>query len=184
MQLLRIAEGDEKAFELLFNRYYTHLSDFIFRITESNELTQEIVLDVFLKVWLNRSALLDVNYITSYLQVVARNHAFNHLKKLASEKKKEKVWIDSVIKQATDSTEEPTVFNAEVFVDTAVDMLPVQQKKVYLLAYRKGLKQKQIALQLGVSVETVKKHMGLAKKFLKKYLTTITTSLLTFFSLV
>ncbi|MEO8961155.1 MAG: sigma-70 family RNA polymerase sigma factor [Ginsengibacter sp.] len=177
--LSKISEGDEKAFEISFKLIYTHLNDFVFRITESKQVTQEIVQDVYLKIWTNRSTLKDINSVKSYLTVIARNHTFNYLKKIASEKKKEKNWVDMVINEASHSiSEESNDTNFRDFLDSAVELLPVQQKKVYILAFRNGLKQKQIAFELGISHETVKKHMLLAKRFLKKQLGNISVSII------
>src|SRR4051794_31123528 len=93
IMLLKVAEGDENAFAALFKIYYNQLGEFIMRITESKPLTQEIVQDVFLKIWINRSSLAELDSFKAYLLVVARNHAFNCLKQIAREKSQKKEWV-------------------------------------------------------------------------------------------
>ena len=168
--LLKIAEGDEKAFGQLFKTYYNQLGDFIMRITESEPLTQEIVQDVFLKIWINRSLLSDIDCFKAYLLVVARNHAFNCLKQIAREKMRKKEWVATMLHHASNTAEEiPATDNANL-IDEAVELLPPRQKEVYTLSRREGMKQEEIARKLNISLETVKKHMVLALRFLKNYL--------------
>lgn len=170
--LLKVAEGDEKAFSQLFKTYYNQLGDFIMRITESEPLTQEIVQDVFLKIWTNRISLIEVDCFKAYLLVVARNHAFNCLKQIARERSRNKEWVKTVLHQASINVDDNTIINTEDLVDEAVELLPPQQKKVYTLSRRYGMKQIEIATELNISLETVKKHMVLALRFLKNHLRT------------
>ena len=169
MLLLRVAQGDENAFAQLFKTHYNQVGEFIMRITESESLTQEIVQDAFLKIWTNRASLAEINCFKAYLQVVARNHAFNCLKQIARENSRKKEWVNAVLRLASNE-EEKDVIDTGNLIDEAVLLLPPQQKKVYLLSRREGLKQEEIAKELGISLETVKKHMVLALRFLKGHL--------------
>lgn len=170
--LSKVAEGDEHAFAELFNNYYNLLGTFIMRLTESELLTQEIVQDVFVKIWVNRSVLADVECFKAYLIVVARNHAFNSLKQIAREKIRQKEWVNTVLRLAANAADEPETINTNDLIDQAVALLPPQQKKVYLLSRREGMRQDEIAKELNVSLETVKKHMVLALRFLKNHIRT------------
>ncbi len=172
MLLLRVAKGDEIAFGQLFKTYYNQLGDFIIRITESEAVSQEIVQDVFLKIWTNRHLLEDVHCFKAYLMVVARNHTFNCLKKIARENLRKKEWVDSVLALTSQSTDDYIDSQTIDLIDRAVELLPPQQKKVYILSRREKMKQEEIAKVLGVSLETVKKHMVLALRFLKNNLRT------------
>jgi RNA polymerase sigma-70 factor (family 1) len=170
--LLKVAEGDEIAFGQLFKIYYYQLGEFIMRITESKPLTQEIVQDVFLKIWINRSSLAQLDSFKAYLLVVARNHAFNCLKQIAREKSRQKEWVNTVLHHASNNVEETATIDTDNLIDEAVELLPPQQKKVYTLSRRYGMKQAEIAGELKISPETVKKHMTLALRFLRIYLHT------------
>ena len=170
--LLKVAEGDENAFGQLFKAYYNHLGEFIMRITESEPLTQEIVQDVFLKIWINRNMLAEIDCFKAYLFVVARNHAFNCLKQVAMEKSRKKEWVNTVLRQASNNVEETDTIDTDNLIDEVVELLPPQQKKVYTLSRKEGIRQKEIARELNISLETVKKHMVLALRFLKDHLRT------------
>ena len=102
--------------------YYNQLGDFIMRIAESRPLTQEIVQDVFLKIWINRASLSNIESFKAYLFVVARNHAFNCLKQLARERNRKKEWINSVLQDASYSSDDTAEMDAGALVDEAVDI--------------------------------------------------------------
>lgn len=178
--LLKVAEGDENAFAQLFKAHYNQLGCFIMRLTESEALTQEVVQDVFLKIWTNRNSLKKIDCFKAYLLVVARNHALNCLKQIARENNRKKEWVNTVLRMAYNDQEEKDNVDAATLIDEAVEFLPPQQKKVYTLSRREGMKQQEIANELNISLETVKKHMVLALRFLKYRLRT-NSSLFIFF---
>jgi len=178
-----VSEGDENAFAQLFKMHYNQLGDFILRITESRPLTQEIVQDVFLKIWLNRHTLATIQCFNAYLMVMARNHAFNCLKQLARENNRKKEWEYSVLRLAVDTEEAmpgSVVRDTTQLLEEAVELLPPRQKNVYILSRREGISQEGIAKKLNISHGTVKKHMVLALRFLKHHLRTHTNLLLLF----
>ncbi|MDQ2720051.1 MAG: RNA polymerase sigma-70 factor [Bacteroidota bacterium] len=167
--LLKVAEGDENAFGELFKMYYNQLGGFIMRITESEPLTQEIVQDVFLKIWINRNSLGEIHSFKAYLLVIARNHAFNYLKQIAREKGRKKEWANNLEHNTLNNAEESPAMDIGNLIDEAIELLPPQQRKVYKLSRQNQMKQMEIATELNISLETVKKHMVLALRFLKNY---------------
>jgi len=175
--LLKVAQGDEKAFAQLLKTYSNTIAGYILSITESEELVQEIVQDVFMKIWTNRASLGEVESFKSYLLVVARNHAFNCLKRIARERKREKTWLDTF--QARDDHQEietdPIDYGG--MIDAAIELLPGQQKKVYMLGYMNRMKHREIAIEMNIATETVKKHMLLALRFIKNHITQVSSIL-------
>lgn len=167
--LLRVSEGDENAFAQLFKTHYNQLGDFIMRLTESEQLTQEIVQDVFLKIWTNRRTLAGIHCFKAYLMVVARNHAFNCLKQIAREKSRKRAWENTVLQLALHPADETALTDTGKLIEEAVELLPPRQKNVYLLSRVEGISQEGIAKKLNISHETVKKHMVLALRFLKNH---------------
>ncbi|MBD1394734.1 RNA polymerase sigma factor [Mucilaginibacter glaciei] len=158
--LLQVARGDEHAFSLLFNTYHHHLGTHIFRITDSLELAEEVVQDAFLKIWLNRETLTSVNNFKAYLFVVSKNHALNCLRKLAKERIVQKsIENIELISNTPEVIENNDYYN---LLDEAIDHLPPQQQKVYLLSRHDRLKYDEIASKMGISRETVKKYLQVA----------------------
>ena len=79
--LLRIAEGDENAFTVLFNVYATPLSLLAQRILHNESAKQEVIQEVFLKVWLLRDSLTEVTHLAPWLKKITLNQCLQHLRK-------------------------------------------------------------------------------------------------------
>ncbi|MBB5394817.1 RNA polymerase sigma factor [Mucilaginibacter sp. AK015] len=155
--LLRVARGDEHAFSELFNIHHQLLGTHIYRITDSVEMAEEVVQDVFLKIWMNRETLSSVQNFKAYLFVVSKNHALNCLRRLAKERIRQKTMEDNALALASEDNSGQD--NYYSLLDEAIDHLPPQQQKVYLLSRHGRLKYDEIAHQMGLSRETVKKYL-------------------------
>ncbi|MDR6944342.1 RNA polymerase sigma factor [Mucilaginibacter pocheonensis] len=165
--LIQVASGNEHAFRQLFIAYHQQLGVHMLRITNIPELAEEVVQDVFVKIWLTRETLVGVDNFKAYLFVISKNHALNCLKKLAKER--------VLIKQLEDSRADavvPEVGGTNMYynlLDEAIDQLPPQQQKVYLLSRHSRLKYTEIADQLELSRETVKKYLQMATASITEY---------------
>src|SRR5258708_27390174 len=84
--LARVSAGSEKAFRELFDQYRDRVYNFSMHLTRSEILSEEIVQDVFMKIWINRSNLTNISFFASYVRVAARNTALDYFRKLAREK--------------------------------------------------------------------------------------------------
>lgn len=167
--LKQTAEGSETAFTQLFYAYHNRLGAYIYYLTESRETAEDIVQAVFMKIWLNREKLAKVERFDAYIYVLSRNQTLNHLRQLARERMKKKEVTENLKKAyQTIDTEEGTP-DYYVLMDEAVDNLPPQQKKAYILSRRKRLKYSEIAQQMGLSHETVKKYLKLATLSITNY---------------
>ncbi|MGN6418801.1 MAG: RNA polymerase sigma factor [Pseudobacter sp.] len=169
-QLHSIAEGNETAFSELFHSCHHDVAAYMFRITRSHAIAQDLVQDVFSKIWRNRAALAEVQQFEAYIFVICRNTAFNKLKQLA----RDHMHTKAIAQQQNESSNgvEEIVHYREMaaLLNKAIHQLPPQQKKVYQLSREQGLSQEQIAEAMGLSLETVKKHMVLALRSLRSFL--------------
>ncbi|MES2773863.1 MAG: sigma factor [Bacteroidota bacterium] len=78
--LLKMSRGDEHCFNLIFEKYRNRLFAYLFRVTKSRETSEEIVLDVFLKLWHGREAVTEIENLESFLSRVAHNKAIDFLR--------------------------------------------------------------------------------------------------------
>lgn len=165
--LTRIAEGDENAFRQLFSHWHQYLAGYILKITESRELTEEIVQDVFLKIWMIRESLAEVREFKSFLFVVSRNHAFQTLKKLSRERKLQKMWKSETLNSTGD---EPLHAEWQSVIDEAIDSLPPRRREAWLLVRHEQLSYQEAAERLGISRESIKTHLQLAAQSIIDYI--------------
>ena len=167
-ELLRqVAEGDEQAFTQLFHQWQSFLYNHIYRITELRELSEEIVQDVFFKIWQTRETLSEIQHFKAYLLVVSKNHAINALQKLAREYASRENWVKDY--NAEEETADPDHLYYSL-IDEAVDHLSERQKQVYLLHRHQRMTYQQIAEYLGIGKESVKTHIELAIKQITRYI--------------
>ena len=183
--LIKVSAGDEDAFRQLFLKYHQQLGIHIFRITNSVDIAEEIVQDVFLKIWMSRETLVRVRNFKAYLFVISKNHTLNCLRKLSRERIHKEEWEDSSVKILTSESDSSNIYYC--LLDEAIDQLPPQQQKVYLLSRHERLRYTEIANRLNLSCETVKKYLQIATASITAYVKTnseaaiILLILLTFF---
>jgi RNA polymerase sigma-70 factor (family 1) len=163
--LERIQLGDAGAFEILYNQYRHKLYGFILRLTKSPEMTADIVQDVFLKIWEDRTKFSHVHSFSHYFQSMVYNRSINLLKRIAFEDE----IVSQLSKEAGNSEEgDPVLYNElRRKLRQLVDQLPEQQRAVYRLSKEEGLKQEEIARQLNISLNTVKTHLSRSMAFIR-----------------
>ena len=163
--LKEVSRGNEKAFRQLFHDYADYLHTYIWQLTKSKEMAEEVVQDIFLQIWMSRETLSNIRNFRTYLFVISRNHALNALKKLIREKKRHSAW-----EQTQQPGEEPEDIEAGLsIVEEAIRALPPQQQKAWLLSRKQGKKYHEIAAEMELSRETVKKYIGYATHSIMKY---------------
>lgn len=167
--LLRAARGDEDSFSELFDTHHGRLVAFVARMTGSTETAKDIVQEVFIKVWEKKEAMADVRQFDAYLFILARNRTLNCLRQIALERvrKLECVRDSAPVLVTADAEETPDYY---ALLDEAVENLPPQQQTAYILSRRKRHTYQEIALQMDLSGETVKKYLKLASRSVTSYL--------------
>lgn len=168
--LQKVAKGDEESFRIFFRQWQPFLATHIFRITESRELAEEVVQDVFLKIWMTRETLTSVNNIKAFLITISRNHAINELNKMLREWGRVKHLEGEQLAQTTDSTAENLSQLKYALLDEAIDKLPPRQKEIYLLNRHQRLSYQEIAQKLSIGRESVKRNLQLASQAITKYI--------------
>ncbi len=164
-----IMQGNEKAFRIIFDHYRTKIYAYAMHLTESADLADEAVQDVFMKLWLNKERLQSVNDFASWLHTIARNTIFDVLKQMAKEKKGKSKLVSI---QSKDSDADTVLLDKEnqQLLAEAIMLLTPQQQEVWRLSRQEGLKQEEIAQKLGISINTVKVHMVSALRIIRQYL--------------
>ena len=167
--LQQVVQGDESAFRTVFDHYRDAIYSFALKVTRREAIAEEIVQDVFIKIWINRAGLPAIHHFPDFLYIIARNHTFNALRKLARERKLNAVTTED-LSIAGVSTEAIIIQrDYDRLLQQAVAQLPPQQRLVYTLGRQEGFTREEIAAQLQISPETVKVHMASALRTLRTY---------------
>lgn len=170
--VLLIASGDQRAFASFFDYYRNRIYTVAIALTGSEQAAEEIVQDVFVKVWVKRGELHAVEKMEAWLFVIARNMVFSYLRSEAAKirNKYRHLEANDVLNGISqESGDEVGVKELRLLLTQAIDQLPLQRKQVYLLSKEEGLRQQVIAEQLNISPQTVKKHLQLAMRSIRAY---------------
>ncbi len=168
--LIRSAQGDERAFKLIFDSYQPRVYTFALHYLKSSQQAEDAVQEVFLKLWRKGVTLIDIDDLEKFIFTIARNHALDRLRR-DKVKARLQTQLAADNEPATNETEESILLHETRRILTeGVDRLPPQQKKAYQLCHQEGLKYSQAAQEMGISEQTVHRHMKLALRFLREYL--------------
>lgn len=166
----RIAVYDDpQAYKELFYLFHPPLLQFAHSFVRSFEMAEEIVSDVFIRVWERRAQLQDIDNLAVYLYVSTRNTA---LKYLVRHQKRASISLDSLKIELESPHHDPEkiLLNAELTkrVKEAVDQLPPRCKMVYKLIREDGLRYKEVAEILNISIKTIDNQLAIALKKIGK----------------
>lgn len=168
--LLQLSEGSESALQQLFYLYHQQIGAFVFKLTRSRELAEEIVQDVFLKLWTCRHASQEIRNLKAWLFTLSRNQALNALRSQLKEKKVKKYLGDLPLSESF-TQDDLTQNDRFTLMDEAIKLLPPQQQKVFLLSRYQRLKYEEIAHKMNISRETVKSYLQNATTSITKFIT-------------
>jgi RNA polymerase sigma-70 factor (ECF subfamily) len=176
--ILLLQKTDENKFiEVLFKRFYAPLGRTVNRIVNDQEATEDIVQDVFMKIWNNRKTLEFTISLKSYLYRAAINAALNYLEK---NKRLVAYEQDEFPEPSSNSVEEHLNFKeVEERIKEAIDTLPPACKTIFVLSRYEEMSYREIAESLQLSVKTVENQMGKALRQLKQQLSVYVKHLLT-----
>lgn len=167
----RIRAGDERALETVFRAHYAGMASFVQRFVRSADLAEELVQDVFLKLWSKREQLAEIETLRTYLFRAARNTALNYLRRAKLERKwREEHGTDNDPPTAFAADEETVEQEVAIAVQEAIGRLPPRCREIFLLSRDGGLTYAEIARSLEISVKTVETQMGRALKSLRSSL--------------
>ncbi|MCU7549660.1 RNA polymerase sigma-70 factor [Chitinophagaceae bacterium LB-8] len=155
-----------KEFEYLFKLYYSRLCYFAFNMIEDKDASEDIVQDVFIKFWKQRSDFDHELSIKTFLYVSVRNACINRIRHEKVEKKFIKAQNSEEVEEEKGLQQ---MIKAEVLgeIYNAIEELPQGCRQVLKLAYFEGLKNHEIAEQLGISVNTIKTQKARALQLLR-----------------
>ena len=171
-ELVRLLKrGDMKAFDIIYEKYSRRLYGFVFRYVKQDADTEEIVQDVFIKIWKSRTKIDVYSSFESFLFTIAHNATVNLLKKRATEQKYiEHVKTLQIINESYELTDEIHYKELEQKFLGLLDELSPRQKEIFQLSREEGLSNKEIADKLGISIQTVKNHLVTTLSFLRNKL--------------
>ena len=164
----RVQQGSEQAFEQLFKRYYANLVNYANLMLKEKAASEEVVQDVFFKIWENRHTIHVKSSFKSYCFRAVHNHCLNVVKHVAIREEYKQFNEQERNYNEQKGNEESNVFELEQKIIEAIEAMPEVRKKVFKMSRIDGLKYREIANSLNISVKTVEIHMSKALASLRK----------------
>lgn len=167
----QFANGDMKAFDAIYTAFNQKLQKFVFTLLKKESDTEDIIQEVFVKVWENRNKLKDYSSFDSYLFSITYNTTISLLRTRVKENKYvefvksvqiEVDEFDFVDESASEDLNEKLIF--------LIEKMPPRQREVFKMKYLQQCSYKKIADTLGISINTVENQIVKSHKFLKENL--------------
>ncbi|TLU99454.1 RNA polymerase sigma factor [Dyadobacter luticola] len=159
-----IKQGDSRGLDSLFRKYYNSLCRFATYLSNRSDLAEEIVADVFFRIWEKRDTLTVEKNVRSYLFTATRHTCINYMKQ---EKRIMEDLSEDLIEVNAGPEDELMYRELESRVSDMVDHLPLKRKAIFQLNRFEGFSYNEIAEILSLSAKTVENQMGKAIKQLK-----------------
>jgi RNA polymerase sigma-70 factor (family 1) len=168
--LQKTANGSREAYTTLYKHYYPGLYRFVSFIIDSHEDSEEIIQDIFLKIWIKRETLIGIRSFENYLFRMAKNRIFDRTRqsktRLALIRQ-----ISAQIQENEDSTYNGLLFQEyHAIAKEAINLLSPRKKQIFLMNAQQEMTAREIADTLGITRTTVKKQLYEAIHFIKDYL--------------
>ncbi len=166
---LDLQRDDEHAFEKLFHKYYAPLCLYVCHTFGDREKAEEIVQEVFVKIWIKRHELNIETSVENYLFRSVKNQCLNQVQHQKAEQK----YIRATIEDSMNGIDYSCCFmevDLREKIRESIEALPERRREIFRMSREEGMKYQEIADKLGISVKTVEVHMGLALKQLREML--------------
>jgi RNA polymerase sigma-70 factor (family 1) len=160
----------EDPFKRLFDSYKNRIYGYVMSIAHSPYAAEEITQEIFIKLWLCRDLLHEVENLDGYIFTIARNRTLNHLRKAAYDTRLLRELQGLVMPQHNNVEERALVTEYDQLLRNALSLLSPQRRRVFQMSRDGGLNHEEIAEQLHLSRNTVKNHMVEALRIIRSYL--------------
>lgn len=162
-----IHSGDKQIFEEVYRDYYIPLCYYCLRYVETLEDSEEIVQDLFVKIWEKRTEIEINTSLKAYLYRSVQNYALNFLSKKKSQNRYLMIHSRQISDDFGNERNELLEEELRVLLKRAILQLPEKRRRIFELSRFEGMKYSRIAEKLSISVKTVESQMTKALKYLR-----------------
>ena len=165
--LLELADNNKTALEKIFNHYYPRLYNFSKSFLKLEEGIDDILQEVFIKIWQNRKSIKNFETFNSYIFTITRNLLLNELRsRLNNQKIRDNILKASLAEEYL-PFEKLDYLELKDKIEEIIEELPSKQKEIFKLSRIDGLSHKEIAEKLNISTKTVEYHITQSINILK-----------------
>lgn len=179
--VVMMQNGDKAAFGVLFDRYYDLLHTFVKHLVKDSCVAEDIIQNVFVKMWMRKEQINSKLSVRNYLLVAARNELFDYMRLRYNLLRSDinDALLD-VADSDTDIYDYVDVRERVGFIDSAMRSMPDKRREIFAMRYDRNMTNAEIAHALNLSVRTVEKHIDLAIKQIRKTISVVLLFLVMF----
>ena len=159
-------KGNKEAFRLLFEKYGKRLYHFSLKYLRDKEDSEDLLNEVFLKIWENRGTLKTNTSFQAYLFTIAYNNIRKRFLKKSKEEKYIQIFAEEYISESSNNEDSLDYLQFINKIEKIVNLLPPRRKEIFNLSYKEELNNEEIADKLGISIQFVKNQLSIARKFI------------------
>ncbi|MCJ8208090.1 RNA polymerase sigma factor [Mucilaginibacter sp. RS28] len=167
--LTQLKQGDQAAFEIIYDRYSERIFQNTLRLTRSREISEELLQEAFYRIWDKRAQIDPDKPFKAYLFRIAENLAYDHFRKVAKDRR----LSEKLLQTAADCYEHiDDLIEAKEYnelLTAAINGLPERRREVFILCKLDGKSYHEVSKMLGISEATINDHIVKATRFLKEY---------------
>ncbi len=175
--LLTLKTGNRHSFTVLYNQYWSQVYNFSRLYLTSRDAAEEVVQEVFVKVWESREFIREDDNFKGLLFIITRNLIFNQSRKSFNEDFY-KITMLAAMEQSYDMEAEIDAKNLREYIDQLIADLPPKRKLIFTMSRNENMSYKEIAEKLNISEKTVENQISSAIKYLKQNLILLSSFLL------
>lgn len=168
--LLKLQKGDHHAFNQIYDHYKIQLGLRILRMVKSTEIAEELLQDMFMRLWTNRENIDPSKSVKAYLYQIAKNMVIDLMRRAS----KEQHILQQIIQSSSEIYDhvEESLFRKEneAILQLAIDQLPPQRKKIFVHCKLEGMSYKEVAELYSISTSTVNDHIQKSTHLIREYL--------------
>lgn len=167
--LSRLQSGDEFAFEQLYRTYSLQIFKRLLRLVKQEEIAQELLQDVFLRIWEKRASIDPDKLFRPFLYRIAQNLVTDLFRRAAYDRKLLDHLVNATTELYNPIEDSTNLTDGAAILQQAIDSLPPQRRKIYTLCKLEGKSYEEVSLLLGISTSTISDHIVKGTKSLKIY---------------
>ena len=167
--LFRLKKDDEHAFKQLYQLYSGRIYGNLLKLLKKEEIAQELLQDVFLKIWMKRETIDPELSFRSYLFRIAENMVTDFFRKAAVDRKLRAHLISRATEEGLSADSMIHYKESDSMLNQAIRQLPPQRRQVFILCKIEGKSYKEVSRELGISTSTISDHIVKASHSIKKY---------------
>lgn len=168
--LKRVASGDKIAYAILYNQYLGGLYQYVFLFTRSREVSEDIVQNVFVRIWERRTFLASIDSFRPYLYRSAKNLLLDEVRRNQA-KARATAMLMPEAEEVAENCDDKLIYNQYYKVaEEAINQLPEKRRQIFLLRTREELSLDEIAAILSISKSVVKKQLYAGIHFVRHYM--------------